>query len=65
VLTGLTARADVKPNALFSDGAVLQRGVAIPVWGQADPDEPVDVSLARDGNAAGTVKHTTADKDGN
>jgi sialate O-acetylesterase len=39
--------------------------MAVPVWGRADPDEPVDVSLSRDGNAVGTVKHATADKDGN
>ncbi len=56
---GGTLWADVKPNAIFSDGAVLQRGVAIPVWGTADPGEKIQVSL--DGQTAST----TADSEGN
>src|ERR1044071_1815104 len=39
------ARADVKPNALFSDGAVLQRGVVLPVWGTARDGEKVTVKF--------------------
>lgn len=39
------ARADVVPNALFSDGAVLQQGWSVPVWGQADPGEEVVVKF--------------------
>jgi sialate O-acetylesterase len=63
VFTGLVvgaapASAAVKPNPLFSDNAVLQRDVAVPVWGTADPDEKVTVTL-QDQTASGT-----ADKDG-
>ena len=39
------ARAEVKLNALFSDGAVLQQGVAVPVWGTAKDGEKVTVKL--------------------
>ncbi len=35
--------ADVKPNPLFSDGAVLQRGQAVPVWGTARDGEKVTI----------------------
>ena len=52
------AVADVKPARLFSDHAVLQQGVAVPVWGTADAGERVTVSL-------GDQKHsTTADDKG-
>jgi sialate O-acetylesterase len=37
------ARADVRPNHLFSDHMVLQNGVAIPIWGTAAPGEAVTV----------------------
>jgi sialate O-acetylesterase len=40
-----SAWADVKPHSLFSDGAVLQRGRSIPVWGTADEGERVTVTL--------------------
>src|SRR5262249_7003940 len=33
------AKADVKPNPLFSDNMVLQRNASVPVWGTADPGE--------------------------
>jgi sialate O-acetylesterase len=50
--------ADVKPNNLFSDHAVLQSGVSVPVWGTASPGEQVTVSL-------GDQKQTAAaDADG-
>lgn len=39
------ARADVKLPALFSDHMVLQREVAVPVWGRADPGEEVTVAI--------------------
>ena len=51
-------RADVKPNNLFSEGAVLQRGMPIPVWGIAEPGEKVTVSLV------GQSVSTTADSEG-
>ncbi|HSI84594.1 MAG: sialate O-acetylesterase [Candidatus Methylacidiphilales bacterium] len=37
--------AEVKPCALFSDNAVLQRGMAVPVWGTARPGENVTVEF--------------------
>ena len=42
----LSALANVRPNSLFSDNAVLQRGVAVPVWGTAADGETVTVSFA-------------------
>jgi len=44
---GLAAPAtNVKPHALFTNAMVLQRGVAAPVWGVADPGGTVTVSVA-------------------
>jgi sialate O-acetylesterase len=40
------ARAEVKLPAIFSEHLVLQSGVAVPVWGWAEPDEEVTVSVA-------------------
>lgn len=39
------ALADVVPNPLFVDHAVLQQGTPVPVWGTADPGEPVTVKI--------------------
>jgi sialate O-acetylesterase len=39
--------ADVKPNPLFTDGAVLQRGQPVPVWGAARDGEKVTVEIDR------------------
>jgi len=47
------AQAEVKPNALFSDNAVLQQNIEIPVWGDAAEGEKVSVTL--DGDTATTV----------
>ena len=49
--------AFVKPNSLFSDNMVLQRGVFVPVWGTANDGEKVTIefngqkeySVAKDG----------------
>ena len=47
LLLWLTAsQAAVKPNNLFSDNAVLQQGVSVPVWGTAKEGEKVTVSFA-------------------
>ena len=46
--------ATVKPNSLFSNNMVLQRGVAVPVWGTAGKDEKVTV------NFNGQIVTTTA-----
>lgn len=36
----------VKPNSLFTDNAVFQRGVEVPVWGIGENDEKVSVEFA-------------------
>jgi sialate O-acetylesterase len=43
--TSSALRAEVKPNSLFSDGVVLQRGVSVPVWGTAKDGEKVTVQF--------------------
>ena len=40
-----SAWAAVKPNALFSDNAVLQQNVSVPVWGSANEGEKVTVTF--------------------
>jgi sialate O-acetylesterase len=45
-ITSGLIHAEVKPNILFSDGAVLQRGLAVPVWGTANDGEKVTVEIA-------------------
>ncbi len=45
VLATTAAVAAVKPAALFSDNAVLQREMSVPVWGTADNDEKVTVTF--------------------
>ena len=45
VLLGGTLHAEVKPNPLFSDGAVLQRDQKIPVWGTARDGEKITVEI--------------------
>jgi len=47
-------QAEVKPHGLFSDGAVLQRGMPVPVWGTASDGEKVTVRFA------GQTETTTA-----
>jgi sialate O-acetylesterase len=39
--------AEVKPNILFTDGAVLQRGQNVPIWGTANDGEKVTVEFAK------------------
>ena len=52
------ASADVSLPAMFTDHAVLQRDMPLPVWGWAEPGEKVTVSLA------GQTQKATADKSG-
>ena len=52
------ARADVKLPALFTDHMVLQQGQGDRVWGWADPDEEVSVSIN------GQTKSAKAGQDG-
>jgi sialate O-acetylesterase len=60
LLVGASAslQADVNLNSLFQDGAVLQHGKPVPVWGTADPAEPVSVSFG------GQTVSTRADSEG-
>ncbi|HEX2855466.1 MAG TPA: sialate O-acetylesterase [Opitutaceae bacterium] len=51
-------RAEVKLASPFTDHMVLQREMPVPVWGWADPGEPVTVSFA------GQKKSITAGTDG-
>lgn len=44
-LTAPDARAEVKPNGLFGNGAVLQQKLAVPVWGAARDGEKVMVTF--------------------
>lgn len=53
-----SARADVRLPAVFSEHMVVQAGKPVPVWGWADANEAVTVSLA------GQSKQTTADDEG-
>jgi len=46
ILSSGFLHADVKPNILFTDGAVLQRGQKVPVWGTANDGEKVTVEFA-------------------
>ena len=48
------AWADVKPNGLFTDNMVLQRGVKAPIWGTADEGEEITVQF-RDQKATTTA----------
>ncbi len=45
------ARAEVQPNALFSDNAVLQQNTIVPVWGSAKEGEKVTVTFDGDTEA--------------
>jgi sialate O-acetylesterase len=57
LLGDLSLFADVTPNGLFADNAVLQRGMRVPVWGTAADGERVSVKF-------GGQKVSTVTKDG-
>ena len=46
ILLSLAADGAITPHALFSDGAVLQQKVKVPVWGTTDQKDDVTVSIA-------------------
>ena len=46
-----TAWADVKLPAIFSDHMVLQRNAPIRIWGWADPEENISVTLGQQNEA--------------
>jgi len=58
MVSGSVVRADVHLPKMFSDHMVLQRDMAAPVWGWADPGETITVKVA---NQSVTV---TADPSG-
>jgi sialate O-acetylesterase len=53
-----TCPAEVVPAALFTDHAVLQRDMPLPVWGRANPRDAVRVEFA------GQAQETRADASG-
>ena len=54
----LSAHADVTLNGVFTDHMILQRDMAVPVYGTAEPGEKVTVAFA------GKEKSVVTDKDG-
>ena len=52
------SHAEVKVNGLFTNGAVLQQGIGIPIWGTAIPGEAIRVRIAKQDQS------TRADKNG-
>lgn len=58
LLSPLLARAEIKLPAFIADHMILQRDVAVPVWGWAKPGEEVSVSFA------GQTKVTQANDQG-
>ena len=58
LLAQVAAEAKVRLPQMFQNGMVLQRGVPIPVWGQADAGERVCVTFRK------KVYETTADANG-
>ncbi len=54
----IAARGEIRLGSPFTDGAVLQRGQVVPVWGVAESNAEVKVSFA------GQTKTTTANADG-
>ena len=58
LLLASALQAEVKLSKVFTPHMVLQRGMAVPVWGTAAPGEKVAVSFA------GQSKTTTADDKG-
>ena len=57
------SRAEVKPNALFFDNALLQQNAMIPVWGSAKEGEKVAVTFDGPGqsNMAWPLKQVHGD----
>jgi sialate O-acetylesterase len=52
---GCSAFAEVKLPAILSDHLVLQREMAVPIWGWADPGEEVSVTLGGQTQTARTA----------
>ena len=56
------SRAEVKLHHLFSDHMILPRDVPAPVFGTAAPNEPITVTLAKDGQVATKIEVVADDK---
>jgi sialate O-acetylesterase len=52
IFVSLKSQAQMKPANLFSNGAVLQRNIEIPVWGTADAGTEITVSINGISNTA-------------
>lgn len=52
ILTGSTARADVKLPSIISNGMVLQQQMQTPIWGWADPGEKITVVFEKQEKSA-------------
>jgi len=52
LLLSAVSQAEVKPSPLFSDHAVLQSGMSVPVWGTAAPGEKVTVTFLKQHRSA-------------
>lgn len=48
-------QAAIKPNSLFSEHAVFQQGISVPIWGTSDTDEQVTVEFNGQRKQATTV----------
>lgn len=59
LLLGLVGRGEIVLAPPFQDHAVLQRGKPVPIWGRANPGEPVRASIG-----SGAAVQTTAGRDG-
>lgn len=58
LVSALTAQGAIELASPFTDHAVLQRDLPVPIWGTADPSEPVTVIFA------GQKKTTSTDDEG-
>ncbi len=58
LLCASEASAEIKLSPLFADHMVLQRGIAVPVWGSASPNRQVNIEVA------GKTATATADTSG-
>jgi sialate O-acetylesterase len=50
-----SALAEIKLSPIFSDHMVIQRGVACPIWGNAEPGAKVEISLEDGKSVASSV----------
>jgi sialate O-acetylesterase len=55
--TVLCLADNLEVSPVISDGMVLQRGVAVPIWGTADPDAVVNVAFAGQTHEAKADEH--------